>query len=106
MGCLSAKPPLHRADARVLLRDYGGFGGLEAWIAEQPWTVVPGGWTAAGRVRGRSFRLELFGNDLRIAAVTPSGRGPGSGQFEPCRVDRMTDLGALQVDQSPALGGC
>ena len=63
--------------ARDLLHNYGGFGGLEAWIAEQPWTVVPGGWTVAGRVRGRSFRLEPFGNGLRIAAVTPSGGVPG-----------------------------
>ena len=25
------------AEARLLLRNYGGFGGLEAWIAEQAW---------------------------------------------------------------------
>jgi hypothetical protein len=65
------------AEARDLLRDCGGFGGLETWIAEQPWTVVPGGWTAAGRVRSRSFLLEPFGSDLRITAVTPSGKAAG-----------------------------
>jgi hypothetical protein len=65
------------AEARVLLRDCGGFGGLEAWIAEQPWQAAPGGWTVAGRVRGRPFRLEPFGNGLRITAVTPSGETPG-----------------------------
>jgi hypothetical protein len=37
-------------EARQLLRDCGGFGGLEAWIAEQPWEVAPSGWTVAGRV--------------------------------------------------------
>jgi hypothetical protein len=65
------------AEARELLRDCGGFGGLEAWIADQPWTVVPSGWTVAGRVQGRSFLLEPFGSDLRITAITPSGGTPG-----------------------------
>jgi hypothetical protein len=65
------------AEARTLLRDCGGFGGLEAWIAEQPWTVVPGGWTVAGRVQGRSFLLEPFGSGLRITAVTPGGGASG-----------------------------
>jgi hypothetical protein len=32
------------ADARVMLRDCGGFGGLEAWIAGRRWRAVPGGW--------------------------------------------------------------
>ena len=64
-------------EARGLLRDCGGFGGLEAWIAEQPWEATPSGWTVAVRVRGRPFRLEPFGNGLRIAAVTPNGGVPG-----------------------------
>ena len=46
-------------EARRLLRDCGGFGDLEAWIAKQPWQAALGGWSVAGRVRGRSFRLEL-----------------------------------------------
>ena len=45
-------------EARRLLRDCGGFGGLEAWIAEQPWQAAPGGWSVAGRVRGRSLPVE------------------------------------------------
>jgi hypothetical protein len=65
------------AEARTLLRDCGGFGGLEAWIAEQPWEAAPGGWTVSGRVRGRAFRLEPFGGGLRITAVRPSGEAPG-----------------------------
>ena len=65
------------AEARDLLRDCGGFGGLEAWIAEQPWRAAPGSWTVAGRVRGRSFRLEPFGGGLLITAVTPGGGAPG-----------------------------
>ena len=31
-----------KTDARVLLRDCGGFGGLEAWIAGRRWRAVPG----------------------------------------------------------------
>jgi hypothetical protein len=27
-----------------MLRDCGGFGGLEAWIAGRRWRAVPGGW--------------------------------------------------------------
>ncbi len=30
------------SEARRLRCDCGGFGGLEAWIAQQPWKVVPG----------------------------------------------------------------
>ena len=71
------RAPVTEAEARQLLRDCGGFGGLEAWIAEQPWLAVPGGWTVAGRVRGRSFRLEPFGTDLFITAVMPGGGAPG-----------------------------
>ena len=64
-------------EARQLLRDCGGFGGLEAWIAEQPWQAALGGWSVAGRVRGRSFRLEPFGGGLFITAVTPGGGASG-----------------------------
>jgi hypothetical protein len=63
-------------DARQLLRDCGGFGGLEAWIAEQPWQVEFRGWTVAGRVRGRSFRLEPDEGGLRITATAPGGGEP------------------------------
>ena len=72
-----AAPSMTEAEARALLRDCGGFGGLEAWIAEQPWKLVPGGWTVAGRVQGRSFLLEPLGSGLRITAVTPGGRASG-----------------------------
>jgi hypothetical protein len=30
-------------EARQLLRDCGGFGGLEAWIAGRRWRTAPGG---------------------------------------------------------------
>jgi hypothetical protein len=92
-------------EARQLLRDCGGFGGLEAWIAEQPWKAAPGGWTVAGRVRGRSFLLEPLGSSLRITAVAPgevgrrrAGRsGPSSG--EPSRACPRT--GAHRTRHQP-----
>jgi hypothetical protein len=80
------------ADARALLHDCGGFGGLEAWIAEQPWQAEAGGWIVAGRVRGRSFRLEPFGNGLFITTVTPGVGRRVNGRPGPCQVDRVTDL--------------
>jgi hypothetical protein len=73
----AAEQAMTEADARSLLRDCGGFGGLEAWMTEQPWEAAPGGWTVTGRVRGRSFRLEPFGGSLFITAVTPGGGTPG-----------------------------
>jgi hypothetical protein len=36
--------PLTEAEARVLLRDWPGVGGLEAWLAGRRWRAVPGGW--------------------------------------------------------------
>jgi hypothetical protein len=49
---------LTEAEARVLLRDCGGFGGLEAWIAGRRWKAAPGGWTVTGELQGWSFQLE------------------------------------------------
>jgi hypothetical protein len=64
-------------EARHLLRDCGGFGGLEAWMAEKPWEAASSGWTVAGRVRSRSFRLEPSGSGIRITAMAPGGGTPG-----------------------------
>ncbi len=32
------------AAARATLAAFDGVGGLERWIAAQPWLVAPGGW--------------------------------------------------------------
>jgi hypothetical protein len=42
------------AEVRGLLRDYGGFGGLEAWGAGRRWTTAPGGWVVTGELQGGS----------------------------------------------------
>jgi hypothetical protein len=35
-------PNMIEAEARQMLRDCGGFGGLEAWIAGRRWKTAPG----------------------------------------------------------------
>jgi hypothetical protein len=64
------------ADARVLLRDCGGFGGLEAWIAGRRWRAVPGGWLVTGELQGWQFRLDVIPAGLRISASAPGGGDP------------------------------
>ena len=64
------------AEARLLLRDCGGFGGLEAWAAEQPWEAAPGGWTVDGMLQGWRFRIEVITGGLRISASAPGGIDP------------------------------
>ena len=46
------------ADARVLLRNCGGFGGLEAWITGRRLRTVPGGRIVTGELQSWSFQLE------------------------------------------------
>jgi hypothetical protein len=47
------------ADARALLL-WAGYDGMDAWIAAQPWQVVPYGWQVAG-LHGWRFRIEVAG---------------------------------------------
>jgi hypothetical protein len=59
------------ADARTLLRNWPGLGGIEAWMAEQPWEATPGGWSVDGVLQGWRFRLALVGDGLEIIAGEP-----------------------------------
>jgi hypothetical protein len=60
-------------DAHVLLRECGGFGGLEAWIASRRWKAMPGGWTVSGELQGWQFRLDVIAGGLRVSASAPGG---------------------------------
>jgi hypothetical protein len=40
------------AEARQLLRDWPGVGGMEAWIAGRRWKAAPGSWTVTGELQG------------------------------------------------------
>jgi hypothetical protein len=47
-GMMQPRPPTRssvtEAEARNLLRDCDGQGGLEAWMAARRWKTAPGGW--------------------------------------------------------------
>jgi hypothetical protein len=61
------------AEARALLRDWPGVGGLEGWIAGRRWRAVPGGWTVTGELQGWQFRLDVIPAGLRISASASGG---------------------------------
>jgi hypothetical protein len=61
------------AEARKLLLK-AGYDALDAWIATQPWTFMPGGWRAVPSFQGWLFRVEVAGAErLRITADAPGG---------------------------------
>ena len=64
------------AEARDLLRDWPGIGGLEAWIAGRRWKVAPDGWTVSGELEGWQFRVDVVAGGLRITASAPGGSDP------------------------------
>jgi hypothetical protein len=64
------------ADARVLLHNWPGVGGLEASIAGRRWKAVPGGWTVTGELEGWQFRVDVVTSGLRISASAPGGSDP------------------------------
>jgi hypothetical protein len=65
-----------KAEARVLLRDWPGVGGLEPWITGRRWRAVPGGWIVTGELQGWQFRLEVVAAGLRVSASAPGGGDP------------------------------
>jgi hypothetical protein len=75
-GCLARCGAMTKADARVLLRDWPGIGGLEAWVAGRRWRTAPGGWTVPGELQGWHFRLEVIRAGLCGSASAPGGGDP------------------------------
>jgi hypothetical protein len=69
-------PNMTEAEARVLLRDCGGVGGMEAWIADRRWKAVPGGWGVTDELQGWQFRIDVVAGGLRISASAPGGSVP------------------------------
>ena len=47
-------------EARALLSDCDGLGGLERWIVEQPWQVMPGGLRVTASDRSGAMRAVWF----------------------------------------------
>jgi hypothetical protein len=64
------------AEARDLLRDWPGVGGLEVWIADQDWSPAPGGWSVEEALGGRRFRIEIVGDGLRRCGGEPGAEQP------------------------------
>ena len=54
--------------ARVVLAAFDSFDGLEAWIAEQPWLAVPGGWVVPEPRHGWRFRVQVVPGGIRVSA--------------------------------------
>ncbi len=64
------------AEARDLLRTCDGPGGLEVWIARQPWQAAPDGWTVRAELAGWRFRLEAVAEGLCVTAGQPGEGAP------------------------------
>ena len=61
------------AEARAALSAFDGLGGLEAWMAEQRWEAVPGGWRVRERLQGWHFRVEPAAGGLHVVMSARGG---------------------------------
>lgn len=61
------------AEARATLAALDGVGGLERWIAAQPWLAAPGGWVAPEPFQGWRFRVEVAPGGVRVRAFMDKG---------------------------------
>ena len=61
------------AEARAALRAFVAVGGLEAWIAEQPWHTARGGWVVPVPLQGLRFRVEPVAGGVRVTAFVDEG---------------------------------
>jgi hypothetical protein len=73
---LLAGAVITEAEARTLLRDFDGVGGLEAWLAGQLWQLEPDGWTVPLDLTGWRFRLRPVPSGLQVIAIAPGGGAP------------------------------
>jgi hypothetical protein len=69
-------PNMTETEARQMLRDCGGFGGLEARIAGRRWRTAPGGWIVTGELQGWQFSINVIPAGLRISASAPGDGDP------------------------------
>jgi hypothetical protein len=61
------------AEARAALRALDAVGGLERWIAEQPWLAAPGGWVVPEPFQDLRFRVEPVAGGVRVTAFMDKG---------------------------------
>ncbi len=61
-------------EARAALTAFSGIGGLERWIAEQPWDAAQDGWAVRHSLRGWTFIVAPAGaGEVRITAHRTGG---------------------------------
>lgn len=75
-GAAAAGGDVTEPEARDLLRDCGGFGGLEAWIAGRRWKTAPDGWIVSSELQGWQSQLDVTPAGLRVNASAPGGGDP------------------------------
>jgi hypothetical protein len=63
-------------EARALLRDWHGVGGVDAWIAGRQWHATPDGWTVDGMLQGWRFEVEVVAEGLRLTARATDDHAP------------------------------
>jgi hypothetical protein len=61
------------AEARAALAALNGIGGLERWIAAQPWEPAMGGWDVLRDLQGWRFRVEPVPGGVRVVASANGG---------------------------------
>jgi hypothetical protein len=61
------------AEARTALAAFDAVGGLEHWIAGQPWLAALGGWVVPEPFQGLRFRVEPVAGGVRVTAVPGDG---------------------------------
>ncbi len=70
------------AEARATLAALDAIGGMERWIAAQPWHAAPGGWVVPEPFHGLRFRVEPASGGVRV--VASAGRGEPAVWPVPC----------------------
>lgn len=63
-------------EARDILRAHQSVGGLEPWLAAQPWRPAPGGWQVSRAMDGCRFRILPIEDGVRLTASAPGGGAP------------------------------
>ena len=58
---------------RAALAAFDAVGGLERWIADQPWLTAPGGWVVPEPFQGWRFRVEVAPGGVRVRAFMENG---------------------------------
>ena len=59
--------------AHAVLAAFDAVGGLERWVAAQPWLAMPGGWVVPEPFQGWRFGVEPVPGGLRVVMSVRGG---------------------------------